>query len=127
MNKTPFEKTLILLSYAFIGWVICGSIMAVGMRHWLMPTVLTVHLIGATLTFGFLSWSYHRYFRFTRPLYTAMLFTGFVMVVDFFLVALVILKSLDMFRSLMGTWIPFGVIFVITYLIGLKTPKKGLV
>ncbi len=127
MTKTPFEKTLILLSYAFIGWVVCATIMEVGMRHWLMPTVLTAHLIGGTLTFGFLSWSYHRYFRFTRPLYTSILFTAFVMVVDFFLVALVILKSLDMFKSLMGTWLPFGAIFVITYLIGLNTPKKSLV
>jgi uncharacterized integral membrane protein len=38
---------------------------------------------------------------------------------DFFLVALIINRSFDMFRSLLGTWIPFGLIFLSSYLTGL--------
>ena len=55
------------------------------------------------------------------PLRTALIFTGFAMLVDFFVVALLILRSLDMFASLLGTWIPFALIFISTYLTGLVT------
>jgi hypothetical protein len=35
---------------------------------------------------------------------------------DFFLVALIIIRSLDMFRRFLGTRIPFTLIFASTYL-----------
>jgi hypothetical protein len=51
-------------------------------------------------------------------LQTALIFVGFVITVDFLLVALVINHSLAMFASLLGTWIPFALIFASTYLTG---------
>jgi len=60
-------------------------------------------------------------------LQTALIFVGFVIVVDFFLVALLINRSLEMFTSLLGTWIPFALIFTSTYVTGLiVTPKAKL-
>jgi hypothetical protein len=56
--------------------------------------------------------------RYTSPLKTAVSFLLIVMFMDFFLVALIINRSLEMFRSLLGTWIPFGLIFLSTYLTG---------
>jgi hypothetical protein len=50
---------------------------------------------------------------------------SFVIIVDFFIVALLINKSLDMFASLLGTWIPFVLIFTSTYLTGLYTLKSS--
>jgi hypothetical protein len=41
-----------------------------------------------------------------------------VVLADFFLVALVINRSMDMFRSVIGTWLPFLLIFVATYIAG---------
>jgi hypothetical protein len=41
-----------------------------------------------------------------------------MIIVDFLLVALVINHSLAMFASLLGTWIPFALIFASTYLTG---------
>jgi hypothetical protein len=38
---------------------------------------------------------------------------------DFFVVALIIEGNLEMFSSLLGTWIPFMLIFVSTLLVGL--------
>jgi hypothetical protein len=49
---------------------------------------------------------------------------GFVMAVDFLVVALLINKSLAMFSSLLGTWIPFGLIFVSTYATGMIVNKR---
>ncbi len=51
------------------------------------------------------------------------IFLVFVMAIDFFLVALLINRSLDMFASLLGTWIPFALIFSATYLTGLYIQK----
>jgi hypothetical protein len=45
-------------------------------------------------------------------------------VVDFFVVALLINRSLDMFASLLGTWIPFALIFTSTYLTGLVAKRS---
>lgn len=56
--------------------------------------------------------------RLHHALPTALVFTGFVAIVDFFLVAMVILGSLEMFASPLGTWIPFMLIFLSTWLTG---------
>jgi len=46
------------------------------------------------------------------------------MTVDFFVVGLVINRSLEMFTSVLGTWIPFALIFASTWLAGrLTTPN----
>ena len=124
MNKTKGVKPGLILLYAFIGWAICALIMGIGMKFLPMNRVLIIHAMGAPLAFYFLSYHYHENFRFTEPLQTALIFVSFVMLVDFFLVALVILKSLDMFKSLLGTWIPFGLIFLSTYLTGLNAKHR---
>jgi hypothetical protein len=48
------------------------------------------------------------------------------MFIDFFLVALIIQKSLAMFSSLIGTWIPFTLIFISTYIIGKQFKRNSL-
>jgi hypothetical protein len=40
------------------------------------------------------------------------------MIVDFIVVGLAINRSLEMFSSLLGTWIPFAMIFASTWLTG---------
>ena len=44
--------------------------------------------------------------------------------VDFFVVALVINRSLEVFASVLGTWLPFALIFTSTYLTGLYLVKS---
>jgi len=53
-----------------------------------------------------------------------LIFDGFVIAVDFFVVALLINRSMDMFASLLGTWIPFALIFASTYLTGVSVLKN---
>jgi hypothetical protein len=43
---------------------------------------------------------------------------------DFFVVAILIQRSLEMFASVLGTWIPVALIFLSTYLTGLYVSKK---
>jgi hypothetical protein len=99
--------------------------MGIGMATMPIENALIVHAIGAPLFFAGVSLVYFYKFNYTKPLQTAIIFVGFVIVVDFFLVALLINGSLDMFTSLLGTWIPFALIFASTYLTGLFVTKRA--
>jgi hypothetical protein len=118
------KKILIILLFALIGWVICAAIMGIGMSILSLETTLIIHLIGGPLAFAILSAIYHKWFNYTKPLITAIIFVSFVIIIDFFLVALVINKSLDMFKSIIGTWIPFLLIFITVYLTGILINKN---
>lgn len=112
------KKQLIILAHAFVGWALCTATMGIGLAVTTLQTTLIVHAIGAPIFFAGVSWIYFRKFNYTNPLQTALIFISFVITVDFFVVALLINRSLDMFRSLLGTWIPFALIFASTYLTG---------
>lgn len=55
----------------------------------------------------------------------AVAFVAFVMVADLVVVAVVSLRSLDMFRNVLGTWIPLGLVFLATYLMGLASTRAA--
>jgi phosphatidylserine synthase len=112
------KKTIIIFLHALIGWMLCAATIGIGMAVWPMNTALSVHAVAAPVFFTILSLVYFTRFNYTTPLQTASIFTGFVIVVDFFVVALLINKSMDMFTSLIGTWIPFALIFTATFLTG---------
>lgn len=115
------KKMIIILLHAFAGWLLCGAIMWVGMAVTSMLNAQIAHAIGAPVIFSAVSLLYFRKFNYTTPLQTALIFTGFVITVDFFLVALVINRSLEMFAVPLGTWIPFVLIFISTYVTGIYT------
>jgi hypothetical protein len=118
------KQDAIILSHAFVGWALCATTMGIGMATMPIQTALIVHAIGAPIFFAIVSLVYFSKFNYTAPLQTALIFVGFVITVDFFVVALLINKSLEMFASLLGTWIPFALIFTSTYLTGLFTTKR---
>jgi len=124
MSGLTFKQIIIILIFALIGWAACGATMGIGMAVTTIDTTLIIHAVGAPVYFIILSLIYFRRFHFTRPLHTAVIFLAFVIVVDFFLVALVINKSLDMFRSFLGTWLPFILIFSATWLTGKVAAKQ---
>ncbi len=118
------QKIMIVLAHAFVGWMLCAATMGIGMSVTSMSTTLIVHAIGAPIFFAGVSFFYFRKFNYTTPLQTALIFITFVIAMDFFLVAMVINRSFEMFTNLLGTWIPFALIFTSTYLTGLLTLKK---
>ncbi len=113
------RQIAILLGHALVGWALCAATMSIGQATMPLQQALIVHAIGAPIFFTLISLVYFQKFHFTTPLQTALVFVGFVMAVDFFVVALAILRSLDMFASLLGTWIPFALIFASTWLTGM--------
>ena len=89
-----------------------------------MPSVI-IHAIAAPIIFALLSSVYFRQFNYTAPLQTATIFVAFVIAVDFFVVALLMLKSFEMFTSPLGTWVPFALIFIATYLTGVYVQRRA--
>ena len=112
------SRILIILIHAFIGWTLCAATMGVGMAVTSVNHALIIHAIAAPIFFAIVSLVYFRKFNFTTPLQTAAIFIAFVIAMDFFVVAMLINRSFEMFASLLGTWIPFALIFASTYLTG---------
>jgi multisubunit Na+/H+ antiporter MnhC subunit len=108
-----------ILAHALVGWALCAATIGIGMAVTTVNNALIIHAIGAPIYFSAVSYYYFRKFGYTKPLPTALVFIAVVIGMDFFLVALVINRSLAMFGSLLGTWIPFALIFLSTYLTGL--------
>lgn len=118
------KKIVTILIHALIGWALCAATMGIGMATMTLQNAMIVHAIGAPVYFTIISWIYFKNYNYTSPLITALIFVSFVVIVDFFVVALLINRSLDMFTSLLGTWIPFTLIFLSSYLTGRLTAKS---
>lgn len=118
------SKIIVILIHAFIGWALCFAIIGIGMAVTSVNNALIIHAIAAPIFFAGVSFVYFRKFNYTTPLQTAVIFTVFVIVMDFFIVSILINRSFVMFTSLLGTWIPFALIFLSTYLTGLFVVKK---
>jgi len=125
MRQLSSRQILAIGVFGLVGWALCGAIMFIGMEVTSMQTTLMVHAVGAPVIFAIISWIYFTRFHYTTPLQTAFIFLGIVMFMDFFLVALVINQSLDMFQDPLGTWIPFALLFFATYLTGLIVEARS--
>ena len=119
------RKIITVLLHAFVGWALCFATIGVGRVVTSMDNTLIIHAIGAPIYFAILSLIYFNKFNYTTPIQTAIIFVSFVVIVDFFVVALVIIQSLEMFYSLLGTWIPFALIFTSTYVTGLSVERSS--
>ncbi len=113
-----------IIALALVGWALCFATIGIGMAVTTANKALIAHAIAAPLFFTGLSWLFFRRFPDAAPLATAIEFIAIVMAMDFFVVALLILHSLAMFGSLLGTWIPFALIWAATYLTGLWLARR---
>jgi hypothetical protein len=111
--------------HAFIGWILCAATMGIGNSLTTMQNTLYIHATLAPIFFFLISTYYFKKYGQLSPLQIAFFFTSFVMFIDFFFVALIILKSHEMFGSILGTWIPFILIFSSTYLAGISINRKS--
>jgi hypothetical protein len=125
MKRLSTGQIIVIAALGLLGWALYGAIMFIGMSVASIETTLIVHAIGAPVIFSAISFFYFTRLRYTSPLQTAAIFLLIVIFMDFFLVALVINRSLEMFQSPIGTWIPFGLIFLSAYLTGLALTARA--
>ncbi len=120
MDKEKTKKWVVILTLAFVGWALCGSIIGIGRSITSMENTLIAHAIGGPIIFAVISLIYFKRFDYTTPIQTATIFVLFIVFMDVFVVALLVEKSFEMFTSIIGTWIPWALIFASTYLTGVK-------
>ena len=125
MRQLGLKQISVILFLAVLGWALCGAIMFIGMSVMDLQTTLIVHAIGAPIIFSLISLFYFSKLKYTSPMQTATAFFFIVILMDFFIVALLINRSFEMFLSPLGTWIPFALIFLSTYLTGLMIKRQG--
>ncbi len=122
-----------IIALALAGWALCFATIGIGMAVTTQNNALVAHAtlapaasagVAAPLFFIGLSWLFFRRFPDAAPLATAFEFIAIVMAMDLFVVALLILHSLAMFASLLGTWIPFALIWAATYLTGVWLARR---
>ena len=118
MIKMTVVAFLSVLLFGVIGQIGCWGLMIGGQAVTTLENALIIHAIGAPIVFALVSFVYFTMLNYTAPLLTAVSFVATVVLMDFFIVSLLINKNFDMFRSLIGTWIPFALIFLSTYLTG---------
>jgi hypothetical protein len=123
MEKSKINNYGLLLAHAFIGWTLCAAAMGISMSLMSEKNALIAHAIAAPVIFAAVSFVYFNKFNYTSPLRTAFVFVLFAIAMDFFVVALLVLKSLEMFTSPLGTWIPFALIFLSTFWTGKHATK----
>lgn len=124
MTTINLKKIIIVLIHAFIGWALCGATIGIGRAVTSIENTLIIHAILAPTFFTIISFFYYKKFNYTTPLQTAFIFMFFVIIMDAGLVAPVFEKSYDMFKSVLGTWIPFSLIFLSTFITGLMVKWK---
>ena len=91
---------------------LCGATIGLGRKLTTLRSALIAHAIAAPLLFAIVSVLYFRWFDGTGPAATAAVFVVIVFLLDVFVVALLVERSFAMFRSVLGTWLPFAPIFL---------------
>ena len=124
MNKLEFKKIIIVLIHAIIVWGLCGATISIGRSVTTMGTTLIIHAIVAPIFAFIVSMFYYKKFNYTTPIWTAIIYLITVIAMDAGLVAPIFEKSYEMFKSILGTWIPFTLIFLSTYITGLNIKRK---
>jgi hypothetical protein len=113
--------TIIMAAHAVVGWGLCGATIGIGRKFTTLHNTLIAHAIAAPIIFVVVSAVYFCWFGGTGPAATAATFVAIVIFLDVFVIALLVEKSFEMFHSVLGTWLPFALIFLATWLTGLAT------
>lgn len=121
----PVRHVAAIVVFAVIGWALCAATIGIGFAVATQAAALIVHAILAPAIFVGLSSIYFARFAYTTPLVTAVLFLGIVAALDLVVVALLVLRSVAMFTSILGTWLPFGLIFAATWATGIAVGRQG--
>jgi hypothetical protein len=108
----------LLLAHAVGGWAACAVVMGLLMWAVGVDAAIIVHAIAAPVIFGVVSYLYFSVPGTREPLMTALVFTATVTLLDAVVVAGAILRDFAMFTSIAGTWLPFALIFVVTWVTG---------
>jgi hypothetical protein len=107
------------LAHALVLWGFCGATIGIARHITSLENALIIHAIAVPIITFLISLNYYKKFSYTNPAPTAVIFVSVIIALDAGIVAPFLEKSYAMFTNVLGTWIPFGLIFLSTYITGL--------
>jgi menaquinone-dependent protoporphyrinogen oxidase len=116
--EPPARSLSRLLAHGVLGWLLCAAAMAGLLSIASIGVALTVHAVLAPLVFVAVSVHYFRARGAREPLSTALAWTAIVTILDAVVVAGALLRDFAMFTSVAGTWLPFSLILLATWVTG---------
>jgi hypothetical protein len=114
----PGGSIVRLVTHATVGWAACAVLMAVLLRASSIGVALGVHAVAAPIIFVLVARHYFRERGALDSLSTAVPFLATVASLDAIVVAGLVQRSFDLFRSVSGTWIPLALIAAVTWATG---------
>jgi hypothetical protein len=117
--KHDFRSITSILSLALLGWAVRGAVVLAATSLFSLQATIVVDAIAAPIIFAAIAWFCFSKLGNLTPAAPALAFTLVVVFMDVLLVDLAINRSFDMFRALLVTGIPSGLIFLSTYVTGI--------
>ncbi len=114
----PGHSVAALLAHAVAGWAACAVVMGALLQLTSLSVAVAVHAAAAPVIFTLLARHYFAERGAREPLPTALAFVAVVALLDVGVVAGTIQRSLAMFGSFAGTWLPLVLIFLATWATG---------
>jgi menaquinone-dependent protoporphyrinogen oxidase len=110
--ELPAHSLLNLLWRPVAGWALCAGLMTLLVATAPLAWALAIHAIAAPLIFAAIARVYFRNRGAREPLATAIAWTSIVIGLDAVVVAGFVQRSVAMFASIAGTWLPLALIFL---------------
>jgi menaquinone-dependent protoporphyrinogen oxidase len=104
--------------HGLAGWGLCAGVMALLLATASVKTALVLHALAAPLIFALVARHYFRRRGAREPWPVALAFTATVALLDYLVVATLVVHSFVMFGSLLGVWLPLALIFIVTWATG---------
>jgi menaquinone-dependent protoporphyrinogen oxidase len=116
--EQPAHSLANLLWPPAAGWALCAGLMTLLVATMPLAWALAIHAIAAPLIFAAIAGAYFRNRGAREPLGTAVTWTLVVIGLDAVVVAGMVQRSVAMFESAAGTWLPFALILVVVWATG---------
>jgi menaquinone-dependent protoporphyrinogen oxidase len=107
-----------LLLHGVAGWALCAAVMGALLAVAPRTVALAIHAAAVPFLFGAVARHYFAARGARGPLFAAITFVLVTGALDLAIVSGVVLRSISMFTSFVGTWLPLGLIFLVTWAIG---------
>jgi menaquinone-dependent protoporphyrinogen oxidase len=115
--EPPARSIPRLLAHGVVGWGL-GAVLVTALQLVNVGAALVIHAIAAPLIFILIARRYFRARGAREALPTAIVWTAIVALLDLTVVAIFVQRSLEMFESMTGTWLPFALIFAAVWTTG---------
>ena len=113
------------LGWAIAGWAACGATLGIARAVAGIDVALLVHLAAAPLVGAAATRLVWRNPRHPGPLATAALVAGTPALLDGIVVAPFLERSFAMFASVLGTWLPLGLILAASFVTASRLARAG--